>query len=143
MAMHAIDLDRAEHNIFRNFVDKLWMGGNTDKLKWVVHITMYRIDKTEEDEEEAEGTVLGDGGEYASIVPVVYPCGTVSFLSLGSFCCCWFSYKPSHPSLTVILGARHIQEYFKKKRGRKRKCIEPQQEKASHEERMKQSMAIF
>ena len=38
--------------------------------------------------------------------------------------------------ICLSLGARHIQEYFKKKRGRKRKFIEPQQEKARHEERM-------
>ena len=33
------------------------------------------MDESEEDEEEVEMTVLGDGGEDVSIVPVVYPCG--------------------------------------------------------------------
>ena len=48
--------------------------------------------------------MLGDGGEDDSIVPVEYSRGMVgSFLSVGS------SYKPSHPSLPVSLGARHIK----------------------------------
>ena len=33
VAMYAIDLDGAERNICHNFVDKIWMGGNPDKLK--------------------------------------------------------------------------------------------------------------
>ena len=57
-------------------------------------------------------------------------------MSVGS------SSKPSHPSLPVSLGAHHIQEYFKKKRGRKIKFIKPQHEKARHEERMKQGELI-
>ena len=61
------------------------MGGNTDKLKNVVHITVYRTDESEEDEEEVVGTVLGGGGEEVGIVPVVYPRGTVSVSSLGYF----------------------------------------------------------
>ena len=73
-----------------------------------------------------------DGGDEVSIVPFVYPSGTVSVLSLGYFSSVGSSYKPSHPSLPLSLRARHIQEYFKKKRGRKRKLIKPQQEKARH-----------
>ena len=66
--------------------------------------------------------MLGDGGEYDSIVPVEYSRGMVgSFLSVGS------SYKPSHPSLYISIGARHIKEYFKNKRWRKRKLIQPHQ----------------
>ena len=56
--------------------------------------------------------MLGDGGEDVSILPVVYPCGTVSVSSLGYFSSVGFSSKPSHPYLPVSLGARHIQEYF-------------------------------
>ena len=41
MAVHAIDIDRAEHNIFRNCVDELRMGRNIDKLKKVRHSTVY------------------------------------------------------------------------------------------------------
>ena len=142
--MHEIELDGAERNICRNCVDDLWMGGKTDKLKKVGHSTVYRTYELEEDEEELERAVLGSGGEEVSIVPVVFPHGTVSISSLGYFLSVGYYSKPSHPSFPLYLGARHIQEYFKKKkRGRKRKCIEPQQEKASHEERMKQSMAIF
>ena len=44
--------------------------------------------------------------------------------------------------MPLSLGSRHIQEYFKKKRGRKRKLIKPQQDKASHEERMKRGKVI-
>ena len=78
-----------------------------------------------------------DGGDEVNIVPFVYPCGTVSVSSLGSFSSVGSSSKPSHPSLPLSLGERHIQEYFKKKRGRKLTFINPQQEKARHEERMK------
>ena len=61
----------------------------------------------------------------------------VHFLSVGSF------YKPDHPPLPVSLGARHIKEYFKNKGWRKRKLIQPHQEKARHEDRMKQSKVVF
>ena len=77
--------------------------------------------------------MLGYGGDEVSIVPFVYPRGTVSVSSLGYFLSVGSSSKPSHTSLPLSLGARHIQEYFKKKRGRKRKSIKPQQEKARHD----------
>ena len=86
--------------------------------------------------------MLGDGGEDVSIVPVLYPCGTFSVSSLGSFSSVGSSSKTSHPSLTVFLGARHIQEYFNNKRVRKWEFVIPQQEKASHEERMNQNKVI-
>ena len=50
--------------------------------------------------------------------------------------------KPSHTSLPLSIGERHIKEYLKKNRGRKRKLIKPQQEKARHEERMKRDKVI-
>ena len=87
--------------------------------------------------------MLGGGGEEVSIVPIVYPCGTVSVSSLGSFLSIGYSSKPSHTSLPVSLGAQQIQEYFKNKRGRKRRLIRPHQEEARHEERMKKSKVIF
>ena len=83
------------------------------------------------------------GGEKVNIVPVVYPCGTVSVSSLGYFLSVGSSSKPSHPPLPLSLGARHIQEYFNNKRGRKQKIIKPQQEKARHEERMKRVKVVF
>ena len=95
-----------------------------------------------EDKEEVEGTVIGYIGEYVSIVPVVYPRGTVSVSSLGYFSSVGSFSKPSHPSLPVSVEARHIQEYFKKERWRKREFINPQQEKAKHEERMKRGKVI-
>ena len=87
--------------------------------------------------------MLGYGGEDVSIVPVVYPRGTVSVSPLGSFPSVGSSSKPSHPSLTVSLGACHIQKYLRNKMGRKLKFIKPQQENARHEERMKRSKVIF
>ena len=59
VAMHEINLDRAELKICRDCVDELWMGGKPEKLKKVQHSTVYRTDELEEDEEEVEGGVLG------------------------------------------------------------------------------------
>ena len=78
--------------------------------------------------------MLGGGGEDISVVPVVYPRGAVSVSSLGYFLSVGSSSKPYHPSLPVSLEALHIQEYFKNKRGSKRKFIKPHQEKDRHEE---------
>ena len=46
---------------------------------------MYRTDESEEDKEEVEGTVHFNGGDEVNIMPFVYPRGTVSVSSLGSF----------------------------------------------------------
>ena len=62
VAMHDIYIDREELDICRDCVDELWMGGKPEKLKKVKHRTVYRMEKSEEDEEEVEGEVLGDGG---------------------------------------------------------------------------------
>ena len=78
--------------------------------------------------------MLGYVSEDVSVVPVVYPCGTVSISSLGYFSSVGSSSKPYHTSLPVSLEARHNKEYFKNNRGRKRKFIKPQQEKDRHEE---------
>ena len=140
--MHEIDLDGAELRICCECVYKLCMGGKPDKLKKVQHSIVYRTDESEEDEEELERKVLGGVGEDVSIVPVVYPCGTVSVSSLGYFSSVGFSSKPSHPSLPVSVGARHIQEHLKNERVRKLKFIKPQQEKARHEEQMKRGKVV-
>ena len=103
---------------------------------------MYRTDESEEDKEEVEGKMHFDGGEKVNIVPFVYPRGTVSVSSLGYFSSVGSSSKPSHPSLPISIRSRHIQEYLKKKRGRKRKFIKPHQDKARHEERMKQDKLV-
>ena len=49
MAMHEINLDRAERNICLNFVDELWMGDKPIKLKKLGHRIFYRMDESEED----------------------------------------------------------------------------------------------
>ena len=45
VAMYDIGLDRAERNICCDFVDKLRMGGKPNRLKKVVHITLYKKDE--------------------------------------------------------------------------------------------------
>ena len=70
---------------------------------------------------------------------VVYPCGTVSVSSLGSFSSVGSSSKTIHSCLPFSLGVHHIQEYFKKnKRGGKQRYINPQYEKARNEEQRTQ-----
>ena len=86
--------------------------------------------------------MLEGGGDEVSIVTFVYPRGEFSFSSLVSFSSVVYSSKPSHPSLSISVGARHIQEYFKKKRGGGRKLIKPHQEKARYEELMNQGKVI-
>ena len=76
-------------------------GVNPDKLKKVGHRTVYKMKESKEDVKEVEGTVLCDGGEDVSIVPVVYYCETVSVSSLRSFSSVCSYSKPSHPSLPV------------------------------------------
>ena len=50
---------------------------------------------------------------------IVYPRGTVIFSSIGYFLSIGSSSKYSHRHLPLSLGVHRIQEYFKKKRGRK------------------------
>ena len=83
-----------------------------------------------------------DGGEEVNYMPFVYPRGTVSVSSIVYFSSVGFSSKPSHPYLPLSLGAHNIQEYFKRKRGRKRKFIKPQQDKVRQEGRMKRFKVI-
>ena len=109
VAMHEIDLGGEEWNICGDCVDNLRMGGKPDKLKKLGDSTLYRTDKSEEDKEEVEGTVLGGGGEEVSILPVLYPHGTVSVSSLRSFSSVCSSSKPSYPSLHVSIESCHIQ----------------------------------
>ena len=96
------------------------MGGKFEKSKMMQDSTVYRMDELEENEEEVEGTVDSGGGGEVNYVPFVYPRGTVSVSSIGSFLSVGSSSKPSHPSLPLSLGAHNIQEYFKRKRGRKK-----------------------
>ena len=86
--------------------------------------------------------MLGDSGEDLSIVPVVYPHGAFSVSSLGAFLYVGSSSKTSRPYLPVYIVARHIQEYFNNKKGRKQKFINPQQEKSRHEDRRKKISII-
>ena len=81
--------------------------------------------------------MLVGGGDKVSVVPVVYSCGKVSVLSLGSFLSFYSSYKPSRPSLPLSILAHYIREYFNKKRERPEKHIKPQEEEARREQQMK------
>ena len=45
VAMHGIDIDRVELNIFPDCVDKICIGGKPEKLKRVQHRNVYRTDK--------------------------------------------------------------------------------------------------
>ena len=49
VAMHEIDLDGVERKICRDYAENIQMGGKPEKLKKVLHITVYRIDKLEEE----------------------------------------------------------------------------------------------
>ena len=109
MAMHEIYIDGAERKILCDCVEELRMGGNPEKMKKVGHRTMYGTDESEEDKEGVKGTVLGGEGEDVSIVPVVYPRGTVSVSSLGYFSSVGYYSKPSHPYLPISLRARLIR----------------------------------
>ena len=117
--MHEIKLDGSERKICPKCIDDLWMGGKFEKPKMMQDSTVYRMDELEEDEEEVEGAVNNDGGDEVNYVPFVYPRGTVSVSSLGSFSSVGSSSKPSHPYLPLSLVAHNGQEYFKRKRGRK------------------------
>ena len=91
-----------------------------------------------EDKEEVEGTVIGYIGEYVSIVPVVYPRGTVSVSSLGYFSSVGSFSKPSRSSLPLSIRVHHIKGGFKNKNMRRKKNINSQQERTRCEERRKQ-----
>ena len=65
--------------------------------------------------------MLGGGGDKVIVVPVVSPRGEVSVSPLGYFSSVGSDSKPSHTSLPVSVGARHIKEYFKTNRGMKRR----------------------
>ena len=86
--------------------------------------------------------MTGYGGEGVSIVTVVYPCGKVSVSSHGSFLSVGYYSKTFYTSFTLYLGICHIQEYLKKKRGRKRKLIRSQKYKDRHDDRIKLSKVI-
>ena len=87
--------------------------------------------------------MLGYRGGEVRIMSVVSPRESVSVSSIGYFSSIGSSSRPSHSSFNLSLGSRYIQEYFKKKKGRKQKFINPQQEKARHEERRKQMRVTF
>ena len=65
--------------------------------------------------------MLGGSGDEVSVMSVVCTRGTFSVSYLGYFSSVGSSYKPSYPFLTLFFVVHHIQEHFKKKRGRKKK----------------------
>ena len=78
VATNEINIDRAERKFCHIFFGNIWMGGKTNKLKKVGHITINKREESEDNKEEVEVTVLEDGGGDISIVTAVYPCGAVS-----------------------------------------------------------------
>ena len=132
MVFNYIGFDGAEWKIFHDCVGKLQGQCKSETLKKVVDRTVYGTDESDEDK-EVEGKVLGGVGDEVSIMPVVYPYGAVSVSSLGYFSSVGSSSKPSHTSLPLSIRVHHIQEYFQKKIWRKRKYINPQEEKSRHE----------
>ena len=94
--MNDIDFDKAEQNICCNCVDDLWGQGKSEKLNKMGDSTLYGKEKEEDDKEEVEGKVIGGGSDGVSVMPVVYPCGTVGVSSLGSFSSIGSSSKTSH-----------------------------------------------
>ena len=119
VVLNDIDFDGAEQKICHNCVDELRGGGKSDKLNKVGYSIVYGMYESEEDEEGVEGKALGGGGDEVSIITVVYPHGTVSVSSLGSFSSIGSSSKPSHPHILLSIVVHHIQEYFKNKRSSK------------------------
>ena len=119
--MHEIDLNGVERKICRECVDNFRMGGKPEKPKMVQHSTMYRTDELEEDKEEAEGTVHLNGGDKVNIVPFVYPRGTVSVSSLGSFLSVGSSSKPLHLPLEILLNAVCSERERQRRMGRFRR----------------------
>ena len=51
-----------------------------------------------------EGEVLGGGGDEVSVMPVIYPRGTVHVLSISSFLYVVSSSNTSHPPLPLSLS---------------------------------------
>ena len=110
--MHEIELDGSERKICCECIEDLRMGGKFEKSKMMQDSTVYRMDELEEDKEKVQGTVDSYGGDEVNYVPFVYLQGTVSVSSLGYFLSVGSSYKPSHPSLPLSLGAHNIQEHI-------------------------------
>ena len=61
--------------------------------------------------------MLGGGGDEVSIMPVVYPLGTVSFSSIGYFSSVGSSSKPSHPSVPLSLSEYTLFKIISIRRG--------------------------
>ena len=67
--------------------------------------------------------MIGVGDGKFSVMSVVSLHGLVIVSSISYFSYVGSSSKISHSSLFIYLGERRIQEYSKKKRGRKKKII--------------------
>ena len=90
-----------------------------------------------EDGEEVKWVLIGHVGDEVRIMSLVSPCGLVIISSLGYLLSFGSSFKPSNFFLTLYLRVLHIKDYFKNKRGEKKKFINPQRERVSHEEQRK------
>ena len=70
VVLNYIDFEGAERNICHDCVDELRGRGKPETLKKVGDRTVYRAYKSEEDEEEVYGKVLGVGSDEVSVMTV-------------------------------------------------------------------------
>ena len=52
--------------------------------------------------------MIGGGSDEVSVMPIVYPRGTVNVSSFGYFSSVGSSFKPYHPSLTIYIVVNYI-----------------------------------
>ena len=50
VAIHGIEIDRAEQKICSDCVDKIWIGGKPEKFNKMGQSTMYKTEDSEEEE---------------------------------------------------------------------------------------------
>ena len=77
--------------------------------------------------------MLRGGGDEVSMISIISLNGLASVLSIGYFLCWFFFQTFSFCISSISPVTHHIQYYFKKNRGGKRKLINPQQQNLRHE----------
>ena len=123
MILYDIYFEGGERKICRNCVDKLGGGGKVREIEEGGRQHCVRYSLIIGGRRRSGGEIIGGGSDEFIIIPVVYPRGTVIVSSIGYFSSVGSSSKTSRPSLPLYIGARHIQDYFKNKRWRKKKLL--------------------